>query len=234
VSAADKKITGGAAGQGGAGNGGVREPDGFEFTPENTAEISRILERYPTDHCESAVMPILDLAQRQMGGWLPQAAMDRVAGILGMAPIRVYEVATFYSMFNLEPVGRHHVQVCTTTPCWLRGSDDITATCKRLLGVSFGETTPDGEFTLGEVECLGACVNAPMVKINDDYYEDLEPASVEAVINQIKRGEKPRSGSQTSRKGASPANGLTSLTSEHFKPTVLPALNLLKRKSKKS
>jgi len=207
------------------------EVEGFEFTPENTAEISRILERYPSDHCESAVMPILDLAQRQMGGWLPQAAMDRVADILGMAPIRVYEVATFYTMFNLEPVGRHHVQVCTTTPCWLRGSDDITSTCKRLLGVSFGETTQDGEFTLGEVECLGACANAPMIKIIDDYFEDLDPASLEAVINQIKRGEKPRSGSQTSRKGAAPANGLTS---EHFKPTVLPAINLLKRKTKKS
>lgn len=186
--------------------------ESFAFSVENTSKIREILERYPHDRQESAVMPLLDLAQRQCGGWLPRVAMDHVAEILDMAAIRVYEVATFYTMFNLKPVGRHHILVCTTTPCWLRGSDNIVSTCKRSLGINLGETTPDGLFTLGEVECLGACSNAPVAKINDEYFEDLGEAPVEAILTLLKRGDTPHPGSQSSRFGAAPANGLTTLT----------------------
>ena len=130
-----------------------------------------------------------------------------------MPPIRVYEVATFYTMFNLQPVGRHHVQVCTNLPCWLRGSDEIVETCRRKLGIGIGETTADGLFTLSEAECLGACVNAPMVQIGDDYYEDLSPESMETILDALARGETPKAGSQIGRRGAEPAGGLTTLTS---------------------
>ena len=183
----------------------------FMFLPENTARIPDILDCYPAGHHESAVMPLLTLAQRQIGGWLTRAAMNRVAEILGMAPIRVYEVGTFYSMYNLAPVGKNYIQICTTTPCWLRGSDEIVASCRKILGIDLGETSEDGEFTMGEVECLGACVNAPMLKINDDYYEDLDPVRVEAILTLLKNGDKPQTGSQSNRHGAAPARGLITL-----------------------
>lgn len=187
------------------------KPKTFKFSPENTASIPDILDLYPAGRQESAVMPLLTLAQRQIGGWLTREAMDRVAEILGMAPIRVYEVATFYSMYNHAPVGKNHIQICTTTPCWLRGSDEVVASCHKILGIGLGETSEDGEFTLGEVECLGACVNAPMLKINDDYFEDLDPARVEAILTLLKRGDKPHPGSQSNRHGAAPASGPTTL-----------------------
>ena len=138
-------------------------------------------------------MPLLDLAQRQHDGWLPRAAMDHVAEMLDMAPIRVYEVATFYTMFNLKPVGKHHIQVCRTTPCWLRGSDDAVARSASGSSASASRSvTADGMFSLIEVECLGACVNAPMVQINDDFYEDLDPAKFEALLDAAGQGREAR------------------------------------------
>ena len=137
--------------------------------------------------------------------------MDMVAEMLAMAPIRVYEVATFYTMLNLRPVGRHHFQVCTTTPCWLRGSDEIVKTCERRLGIGIGEVTPDGLFSLIEVECLGACVNAPIIQVNDDFYEDLDGASTEALIEALRRGKAPPAGSVKQRQGSAPEGGKTTL-----------------------
>ena len=185
--------------------------EAFAFTPANKALAEKIIARYPAGRQASAVLPLLDLAQRQVGGWLPRAAMDYVADTLSMAPIRIYEVATFYTMFNLKPVGRNLVQVCRTTPCWLRGADKLTETCRRKLGIDLKETTSDGNFTLMEVECLGGCVNAPVVQINDDFYEDLDPAKLEAIIDRLARGEKPPSGSQIGRQNSAPVGGPTTL-----------------------
>lgn len=185
--------------------------EAFAFTPANKALAEKIIARYPAGRQASAVLPLLDLAQRQVGGWLPRAAMDYVADTLAMAPIRVYEVATFYSMFNLKPVGRHLLQVCRTTPCWLRGADKLSETCRRKLGIGLKETTADGNFTLVEVECLGGCVNAPVVQINDDFYEDLDPAKLEAIIDKLARNEKPAPGSQIGRQGSAPVGGPTTL-----------------------
>ena len=187
------------------------EPASFAFSPDNLKKAEAIVAKYPAGRQASAVMPLLDLAQRQNDGWLPRAVMDYVADYLKMPPIRVYEVATFYTMYNLKPVGKNHVQVCTNLPCWLRGSDAIAETCRRTLGVDFGETTADGQFTLSEVECLGACANAPMMQIGDDYYEDLDPETVRAVLAALKRGEQPKAGSQTGRWSSEPKSGLTTL-----------------------
>ncbi len=196
----------------GKANGGSgASPESFAFTAENKAEADAHVAKYPAGRQASAVLPLLDLAQRQGGGWLPRAAIERVAEILDMAPIRVQEVASFYSMFNLAPVGKHLVQICTTTPCWLRGSDEIVAACEQRLGVEVGGSTDDGEFTLVEVECLGACVNAPMMQINDDYYEDLDAASTMAILDALARGETPATGSQTGRRTSAPAGGPTTL-----------------------
>jgi NADH-quinone oxidoreductase subunit E len=184
----------------------------FEFTGEALAKAQRIVARYPEGRQQSAVIPLLDLAQRECGGWLPTAAIEHVAAYLGMAKIRVLEVASFYSMFYLEPVGRNLVQLCRTTPCWLRGSDDLRATAREVTGCGLGETSADGAFTVVEVECLGACCNAPMVQINDEFYEDLTPDSFRAVLEALKRGEDPPAGSQTGRTGSEPVGGLTSLT----------------------
>ena len=184
----------------------------FAFTPENDAAAQAIIAKYPAGRQASAVLPLLDLAQRQNDGWLSQPAIEYVAEYLGMPRIRVQEVASFYTMFNLRPVGRHHVQVCTNLPCWLRGSDGIVGECRRSLGVDIGETTDDGEFTLSEVECLGACVNAPMMQIGDDYYEDLTPESTGEIIAALRAGKTPKPGSQIGRRGGEPAGGLTSLT----------------------
>ena len=185
----------------------IDQPASFAFSSENAARASQIMVRYPAGRQASAVIPLLDIAQRQSGGWLPRAAMDHVAEVLEMAPIRVYEVASFYSMFNLKPVGKHLIQVCRTTPCWLRGSDDLTNTCKKKLGVGLKEPTADGMFSVMEVECLGACVNAPVVQINDDFYEDLDPARLEAIIDGIRQGKPSRIGSQTGRQGSAPEGG---------------------------
>ena len=190
---------------------GIAQPDSFEFTADNVEQAKKVITKYPEGRQASAVMPLLDLAQRQSGGWLPTVAIEYVAEFLDMPAMRAFDVASFYTMYNLKPVGRHNVQVCTTTPCWLRGSDDVMGACRRKLGIEPGETTPDGEFSLNEVECLGACVNAPLVQINDDYYEDLDTERTDALLDALARGEKPHSGSQSGRQMSAPAGPRTSL-----------------------
>ncbi len=187
-------------------------PADFAFTSKNKKLAKAVIAKYPKDRQASAVMPLLFLAQRQSGGWLPTAAMEHVAGIIDMPPIRVYEVATFYSMYNLRPVGKHHVQVCTNLSCWLRGSDEVVDSCRKTLGIDFGETTEDGLFTFSEVECLGACVNAPMMQIGDNYFEDLDATATEGILNVLKGGGTPKPGPQGGRGGCEPAGGLTTLT----------------------
>ena len=187
----------------------------FTFTPETESLAQKVIAKYPEGWQASAVMPFLDLAQRQNEGWLSRSAMDYVAERLSMPPIRVYEVASFYTMYNLKPIGKHHVEVCTNLPCWLRGSDEIVGACKTFLDIEVGETTIDGMFTLSQAECLGACVNAPMMQIGDDYYEDLDAESTLAVLSELKAGKTPKTGSQSGRHTCEPAGGLTSL--EHQK-----------------
>ena len=175
----------------------------FEWTPENLEIAKGFVAQYPAGRQASAVIACLDLAQRQSGGWLPRVAMDYVAQFLDMAPIRVYEIATFYTMFQLRPKGKYLLQVCTTTPCWLRGSDAIMKAC---------EHAADGEtFSVQEVECLGACVNAPVVQVNDDFYEDLDEASLKKVLDAFKRGETPKPGPQVDRQTSAPEGGPTTL-----------------------
>jgi NADH-quinone oxidoreductase subunit E len=198
-------------------------PAEFAFTPENLELARKIIAKYPPGRQASAVMPLLDLAQRQNANWLPRVAMDYVADLLEMPRIRVYEVASFYTMYNHTPVGRHSLQVCTTTPCWLRGSDAIVAACEKKLGVHLGETTADGQFTLTEVECLGACVNAPMVQIGDDFYEDLTPESMERIIDQLAKGETPKPGPQVDRVTSCPAGGPTTLVEFARRNGITPA-----------
>jgi NADH-quinone oxidoreductase E subunit len=188
------------------------QPTSFLFTPQNLELVQSIINKYPPGRQASAVIPLLYLVQEQHDNWVPRAAMDEVARLLDMAPIRVYEVATFYTMFNLRPVGRWHLQLCTTTPCWLRGSDEVVATCKRKLGIEVGETTPDGMFTITEVECLGACVNAPVIQINNgDFYEDLDAASTGRLLDALARGERPKSGPLVERQLSAPVGGKTTL-----------------------
>ncbi len=186
------------------------QPANFAFSAENRAEADRLIAKYPKGRQASAVLPLLYLAQRQEG-WVPRVAMDVIAGILDMAPIRVYEVATFYTMFNLQPVGKYHIQVCRTTPCGLRGADQMSESCKKKLGIGLKETTTDGKFSLVEVECLGGCVNAPVVQINDDFYEDLDPKKLEWLLDELAAGRKPAYGSQTGRQGSAPDGGPTTL-----------------------
>ena len=177
----------------------------FAFTPENMEKVKGFIANYPPGRQASAVISVLDLAQRQQG-WLPRAAMNEVARILDMAPIRVYEVATFYTMFQLKPKGKYLLQVCTTTPCWLRGSDAIMKACT---AAADGTT-----FSVQEVECLGGCVNAPVVQINDDFYEDLDEASLKKVLDAFKRGETPKAGPQVDRQTSAPEGGATTLKGE--------------------
>uniref|UniRef100_A0A3B4CCV2 NADH dehydrogenase [ubiquinone] flavoprotein 2, mitochondrial n=1 Tax=Pygocentrus nattereri TaxID=42514 RepID=A0A3B4CCV2_PYGNA len=183
----------------------------FEFTLENMKRVEAIINNYPKGHKQAATIPVLDLAQRQHG-WLPISAMNKVAEILEIPPMRVYEVATFYTMFNRQPMGKYHVQVCTTTPCMLCDSDSILQAIQNKLGIKVGETTPDKLFTLAEVECLGACVNAPMVQINDNYYEDLKPSDIEHILDELKAGRVPPPGPRSGRFSCEPEGGLTSLT----------------------
>ena len=185
--------------------------ENFTFTPETEEKVADVLKKYPEGWQSSAVMPFLDLAQRQNGGWLSQAAMDYVAERLSMPPIRVYEVATFYTMYNLKPIGKYHVEVCTNLPCWLRGSDQIVDACKQPLRIEMGETTEDGMFTLSQAECLGACVNAPMMQIGDDYYEDLDESVTITLLSELKLGKQPKTGTLSGRYRCEPASGLTSL-----------------------
>ena len=184
---------------------------GFTFTPDNLVRAQKIIAKYPEGRQASAVVPLLDIAQRQNSNWLSVPAMDYVADLLKMPRIRVYEVATFYTMFNKDKVGKNFIQICTTTPCWLRGSDGIRKKCRDKLGIGPNETTADGKFTVVEVECLGACVNAPMVQVNDDYYEDLTPEIMGKLIDALAKCEKPPIGSQTGRRGSCAQNGPTSL-----------------------
>ena len=190
--------------------------EGFAWTEANAKQAKAIVARYPEGRQASAVIPLLDLAQRQVGavtetqGWLPIPVMEYVGKELGMPYVRVLEVATFYTMFNLAPVGRFHVQVCGTTPCMLRGSDDVFAACKKR-GMKKGRTTEDGLFTLSEVECLGACANAPMVQINDDNYEDLTEESMGAILDALAAGRTPKPGPQVDRQTSCPKGGPTTL-----------------------
>ena len=176
----------------------------FVFNKENAKRAKEVIAHYPEGRQRSAIIALLDLAQRQNDGWLSREVIEYVADMLSTPYIRAYEVATFYTMFNLAPVGKHHIQVCGTTPCWLRGAADIMHACEKSLGIKAKETTKDGLFTLSEVECLGACVNAPMVQINDDYYEDLSPEIMKDIIAKIKNGEKVKVGSQIDRQTSAP------------------------------
>ncbi len=191
------------------------QPDSFAFSDETMAQAEAVIAKYPLGRQQSACIPMLDLAQRQHGGWLPKAAIRAVAEFLKMPEVRAFEVATFYTMFNLAPVGKHLVQVCRTTPCWLRGSDDLTNACRKHLDVELGGTSDDGEFTLVEVECLGACVNAPMVQINDDYYEDLDAERMVGLLGDLKAGKPVSIGSQEpGRETSEPVGGRTTLLAE--------------------
>ena len=194
------------------------EAGDFAFDAENRTRARDFVARYPEDRKASAVIALLDLAQRQNGGWLSREAIEYVANFLEMAPIRVHEVASFYTMFNLKPVGKHLIQVCRTTPCWLRGAADITKTCRDKLGVGLKERTGDGLFTVVEVECLGACANAPMVQINDLYYEDLTPERMAGIIDDLKAGKEVPAGPQNGRQGSMPEGGATTLRDLPTKP----------------
>lgn len=201
-----------------------QQPATFAF--KDMAKVKDILSRYPEERKQSAVMPLLDLVMREVaaegrtGGWIPEVAMNEIAKMLEMPAIKVYEVATFYSMYILRPIGTHHIQCCTTTPCWLRGSADIVKACEEKLGIHMGETTADGKFTLTEVECLGACVNAPMVQINDSYYEDLTPARVREIIDALSAGREVPKGPQNGRKCSMAVTGPTTLQDEAKKAGV--------------
>jgi NADH-quinone oxidoreductase subunit E len=185
----------------------------FAFTKENAKEAEKIVARYPEGRQASAVLPLLALAQKQAGGWLPVPVMNYVADYLAMPYIRVYEVASFYDMYNTAPVGRIQVRVCTTTPCWLCGSDDVVKACRDELGVGIGESTADGRFFLREFECLGACANAPILWVDDDFYEDLDYEKTKAIIQELKAGKTPKPGSHQGRQGSMPIGGRTTLTS---------------------
>ena len=164
----------------------------FKFNTENLARIDKILLKYPTHYPQSAVLPLLDMAQRQNSGWLCKSALDEVAQKLNMPFMRVYEIATFYSMFNLKPTGKYLLQFCRTTPCWLKGAEEVEKACKRHLNIEMDETTEDGVFTLKQVECLGACINAPVIQINDDYYENLNEDSVVKLLDQLRSSDAKR------------------------------------------
>lgn len=195
-----------------------------EFAFKSEAAVKEIIGRYPEGRQMSAIMPLLDLAQRQVGeegakanppygGWIPRAAMDHIAEIVDEPPMRVYEVATFYSMYNLAPVGKYLIQVCTTTPCWLCGSADIVKTMEKNLGLHCGESTKDGMFTTMEVECLGACANAPMIQVNDDFYEDLTPETMDGLLNDLKKDVVRKPGPQNGRNKAEAVGGSKTLKS---------------------
>lgn len=200
------------------------QPASFAFDAESETEIAKIVGRYPAGKQASAVIPVLYVVQHQMkrqtgSAWVPLKGMDAVAERLGMAPIRVYEVATFYFMFNMKPIGKYHLQVCTTTPCWLRGSDEVTEACRHATGIKgWGETSEDKMFTMTEVECLGACVNAPILQVDDDFYEDMDAEKVTALLAALRRGERPTPGSMSGRQTSAPDGGPTTLTTLQFAP----------------
>ena len=180
------------------------QPKDFTFNAVNLSKAKEILKIYPKNYKESSIMPLLSIAQYQNDGWLPKKAIEYVSKFLNVPEIKVLEIATFYSMYNLSPVGKNHIEVCTTSPCMLRGSDEILVKLKKLTGISTGEISKDCVFSLNKVECLGACVNAPVVKINENYYEDLNLQSVQELINKLRNNKKIKIGPQTSRKGSEP------------------------------
>ena len=188
-----------------------KQPESFEFTPENLAWLDAQIAKYPPGRQASAVIPALWQAQKQHDYWLPQKAIEKVGDILGMPYIRVLEIATFYTMFNLAPVGKFYIQLCGTTPCMLRGADEIIRVCEERIG-SQGHVTADGLFSWLEVECLGACCNAPMVQINDDYYEDLDATNFAKLLDDLAAGRPVTIGSQKGRVTSEPEGGLTTLT----------------------
>ena len=186
------------------------QPDSFAFTQENMDWAATQIAKYPEGRQASAILPLLWQAQKQGGGWLSEPAIRCVADMLGMAYIRALEVATFYSMFNLSPVGELFVQLCGTTPCWLRGADDLKAVCRRQIGEP-GDVSGDGKLSWIEVECLGACVNAPMVQINDDFYEDLTADTFERLLEDLRHGRDVVTGPQNGRQASAPEGGPTVL-----------------------
>ncbi|CAE6433302.1 unnamed protein product [Rhizoctonia solani] len=191
----------------------------FKFTDANLKVAEETIAKYPPQYKKAAVIPLLDLAQRQNKGWTSISVMNYVAELLEMPPMRVYEVATFYTMFNREPIGTNFIQVCTTTPCMLRGSTEILETVKSHLGgIKVGDSTKDGKFTLAEVECLGACSNAPMLAMNDDFYEDLTPETTKKILDAFAKGEKPKPGPQSGRQTSENSAGLTALTAKPYGP----------------
>jgi len=187
------------------------QPEEFAFSEENEAEIKRIVAKYPKGRQASAVMPLLDLAQRQHNNWIPMKAIELIAQKLDMAEIRVLEVATFYTMFNLKPVGKYFLQACTTTPCWLRGSDEMMRAIKDRYNISSGQTSACGRFSLLEVECLGACVNAPILQVNDDFYEDLDYQTTNELLDSLEADEPLPVGSVLGRSGSEAVGGATTL-----------------------
>ena len=187
------------------------QPKTFKFTAENEKEIKRIIAKYPKGRQASAVMPLLDLAQRQHDNWIPMAAIEAIANRLKMAEIRVLEVATFYTMFNLKPVGRYFLQACTTTPCWLRGSGEMMRCIKDRYDIASGQTSACGRFSLLEVECLGACVNAPILQVNDDFYEDLDYETTGILLDSLEADDPLPVGSVIGRSGSEASGGGTTL-----------------------
>ena len=187
------------------------QPSDFIFNNKNLEEAKIIIKKYPEGKQQSAVMPLLYLAQKQNDNWIPLVAIKYIAKLLTMPYIRVYEVATFYTMYNLSPVGKYFFQICTTTPCMIRGAYDIVNTCKEKISDKENELSKDKTCSWMEVECLGACINAPMMQINDDYYEDLDKEKTEKIINQIQKGEKPKPGSYRGRKKSEPENNRKTL-----------------------
>jgi NADH-quinone oxidoreductase E subunit len=200
------------------------QPAHFAFDEDSETEIAGEILKYPPGRQASAVIAALYAAQDQMkrqtgSAWVPTKAMDAVAERLGMAPIRVYEIATFYLMFNIAPIGKYHLQLCTTTPCWLRGSDDVVAACREVTGIKgWKETSADGMFTMTEVECVGACVNAPILQVDDDFYEDMDAEKTKALLQALREGHPPPPGSMTGRQTSAPEGGPTTLTSLQFAP----------------
>ncbi len=187
------------------------QPESFAFTAENLARARQLIARYPAGRQASAVLALLDLAQRQHDNWVPEAALRYVGRMLEMSFIRMMEIATFYTMINLEPVGKYHLQLCRTTPCWLAGAADLRRCIRQKIGIGHGETSDDGNFSMVEVECVGACVNAPVVQVNDDYYEDLDADRLGRLLEALANGEAPAAGSAIGRQGSAPVTGPTTL-----------------------
>ena len=183
------------------------QPQEFKFSKLNLDKAINIKKNYPANYPESSIMPLLMLAQAQNNGWVPKKAIEYISNFLKVPEIKVLEIATFYTMYNLSPIGNYHIEVCTTTPCMLRGSDEIVKACKKKIGINIGEVSEDKKFSLNRVECLGACVNAPIVKINENYFEDLDLHLFDKLIENLAKGKELKIGPQIKRKGSEPMKG---------------------------